>query len=81
MPVCVRAIQQADGTALLALDPLATELTACIYVVESGAELGNTMFSMTAQDGGVYSGLIIGCWVIAFTVRTIVHIIKGSENE
>lgn len=81
MPVCAKAIQQADGVLLLALDPLATDLTACTYVVESGAEIANSMFSMTAQDGGAYSAAIIGCWILAYCVRTIVQIIKGSENE
>lgn len=81
MPACLRPVAQQDGSFLLAIDPSATDLTACAYVVESGAELGNSLFSMTAQDGGVYSGLIISCWVVAFSVRTIIQIIKGSENE
>lgn len=81
MASCARAVQQADGSYLLALDPQATDLTACAYVVESGAELGNSLLSMTAQDGGVYSGLIIGCWVVAFTIKQLINIIKGSSNE
>lgn len=81
MPACARAIQQQDGTFLLALDPAATDLSACAYVVESGADLGNALLSMTGADGAMYSGAVIGCWVLAFCVRTIVQIIKGSENE
>ena len=46
MAVCARAIQQPDGTLLLALDPTAQDLSTCPYVVEDGAttawrELGN----------------------------------------
>lgn len=81
MPACLKSVAQQDGSFLLAIDPSATDLTACSYVVESGAELGNSLLSMTAQDGGVYSGLIIGCWVIAICVRFVVQIIKGAENE
>lgn len=81
MPACARAVQQQDGTFLLALDPSATDLTACSFVVESGAELANSLFSMTAQDGAVNSALIISCWLVAFGVRSIIHVIRGSENE
>jgi hypothetical protein len=81
MASCARAVQQADGSYLLALDVQSTDLTACAFVVESGAELGNSMFSMTAQDGGLYSSYIVGCWVVAFSIRAIAQILKGSENE
>jgi len=81
MAVCARTVQQADGSLLLAVDAQATDLTACAYVVESGAELGNSLLSMTAQDGGVYAGEIVACWVVAFSIRAIAQVIKGSENE
>jgi len=80
MPVCAKAIQQADGSLLLALDPLAQDLTACSYVVESGAEVGNSLLSMTAQDGALVSVAIISCWATAFGIRAIISLIKGSEK-
>lgn len=80
MAVCARAIIQQDGSALMALDQTAQDLTTCQYVVESGAELGNSMLSMTATDGAIYSGEIVACWVAAFSIRAIAQIIKGSEN-
>jgi hypothetical protein len=81
MPVCLKPLQQADGSLLLALDPLAKDLTACAYVVESGAELGNSLLSLTAQDGGYASAGIIGCWVTAYAIKSIIQIIKGSHDE
>lgn len=80
MPICAKAIQQPDGSLLLALDPVATDLTACTYVVESGAEIANSLLSMTAQDGALYSGGIISCWVAAYGIRSIISIIRSSET-
>lgn len=80
MPVCLRPVQQQDGSVLLALDSQATELTACAYVVESGADLGMSLVSFSAQDGGLLSGVIVSCWAVAWLVRSIIPIIKGSEN-
>lgn len=80
MPVCLRTVQQSDGSVLLALDPLATNLTACAYVVESGAELSNSLFSLTAQDGGIFSAGVIAVWIAAYGMRSVISIIKGSES-
>jgi hypothetical protein len=72
MAVCARAVQQADGTFLLALDPTAMNLTACQYVVETGGvnawrELGNL-----TPDGAQQIGLAIGVfWAISWGFKTI----------
>lgn len=81
MAACARAIQQQDGSFLLGLDPAATDLTACAFVVESGSEYGNSLLSLSAQDGGLLSGAIISCWAAAFGIRAIISIIRSSENE
>jgi hypothetical protein len=82
MAACVKAVQQADGTLALQLDPTAQDLTACAYVVESGAELSNSFLTMTASDGATYGGEVVACWVAAFAIRVIARVIKnGSSNE
>lgn len=81
MPSCLKPIAQPDGSVLLVLDPMATDLTACAYVVESGAELSNSLLSMTAQDGGVWSAGVIAVWMAAYAVRSIISIIRSSTNE
>jgi hypothetical protein len=80
MPVCARGVQQPDGSVLLALDPLATDFTACTYVVESGADLSNSFLLMTAQDGALFSSGIISVWAAAFWIRSIISVIKGSQD-
>lgn len=81
MPVCAKGIQQPDGTILLALDPLAVNLTSCSYVVESGAELSNSLLSLTAQDGGIWAGGVITVWMAAYAIRSVISIIRGSTND
>jgi hypothetical protein len=80
MPVCAKGQQQADGSVLLVLDPLATDLTACTYVVESGADLSNSFSLMTAEDGGVFAAGLITCWLAAWGVRKIIDVIRGSQE-
>lgn len=80
MPVCARAVQQQDGSLLLVLDPQAQDLTACAYVVESGADLGMSLVSFSAQDGGLLSAGIVSAWATAWLIRSIIPIIRGSEN-
>lgn len=80
MAACVQAVHQADGKLALVLDPVATDLSACAYVVQSGAELSNSLFSLTAQDGAQLSAMIIACWVSAFVCKAIINVIKGSTE-
>lgn len=82
MAACLKAVQQADGSLLLQLDPTAQDLTACAYVVESGAELSNSFLTMSASDGATYGGEVVGVWMAAFAIRAIVRVInQGSSNE
>jgi hypothetical protein len=81
MAACARAVQQPNGSFLLELDPAATDLTACQYVVQSGAELGNNLLTMSVEDGAIASGLIIGCWVTAFGVKSVINVFRGSTKD
>lgn len=81
MAACVKAIQQPDGRLLLELDATATDLTACQYVVQSGAELSNSLLLMTAKDGAQASALIIGCWITAYYTRSLISMLRGSTKD
>lgn len=80
MPVCARGVSQPDGSILLALDPAATDLAACAYVVETGPEIVNSLLTLSAQDGLVVSAGLISCWAAAFGIRAIIQIVKGSSE-
>lgn len=81
MPVCARAVQQSDGSLALVLDPAATDLTACPYVVETGAELGNTLLSLSPGDGALLASGVVSCWLAAYGIRSVINVIRGSTNE
>lgn len=82
MPVCARAVQQPDGTLLLALEPTAQDLSTCQYLVEDGAsnawrELGN----LSIENAHVI-GLAVGAvWAVAFGIRAVVRALSLNSNE
>jgi hypothetical protein len=80
MAICARGVM-VDGQVMLVIDPAAPDLSACPYVVMSGAEVANSLFSFTAADGGLLSGAIVGCWAAAFAIRSVINIIKGSTDS
>ena len=81
MPACARAVQQADGSFALVLDPSASDLSTCAYVVQTGAELGNSLVSFSASDGALLSSGVISCWLAAYGIRSLIEVIRGSTNE
>lgn len=81
MAACAQAVQQPDGRLVLELMPAATDLSTCQYVVQSGAELANSLFSLTAVEGAKLSSGIIACWLVAYFGRTTINVIRqGSSN-
>lgn len=82
MPVCARAIQQADGTLLLALDPTVNDLSTCPYVVEDGAsnawrELGN-MSIENASVIGIGVGVV---WAVAWGFKALIQAVSIYDTE
>lgn len=81
MAVCARGVQQSDGTVALVLDPLATNLATCTYVVQSGPDISNSFALMSAEDGAFFSAGLVTVWLTAYGIKSIINVIKGSENE
>jgi len=80
MAICAIALLQPDGSYLLALDPAATDLHTCSYVVQSGAELGNSIFSLSVEEGSLISAGIVSCWAVAWGIKLILNLLKGSSH-
>ena len=87
MASCVRLewLQDKDGNAIgtgpvLMIDTTASNISTCNYVLQSGAEVANSPFTLTAEDGAQLSALIVGCWMAAYAVRSVINIIKGSTE-
>lgn len=80
MAMCVKASPNPDGTLFFTPAPEVQDLSTCQYVLQSGAELANSLFSLTASDGALVSVAIISCWVTAYAIRSIIEVIKGSHE-
>lgn len=81
MTTCAIAVQQPDGSYFLKLDPSITDVSTCSYVVQSGADIANSLFNLSAEDGGLISAGLVSVWMAAWGIRAIVSVIRGSENE
>lgn len=80
MAACARAVQQADGTLLLVLDTAATDLATCAYVVQSGVEVADNPFALSAGEGGAVSAGIISCWLAAYYAKALISVFKGEKE-
>jgi hypothetical protein len=47
----------------------------------SGADPSVSPFAMSAEDGALISASIIGCWVAAYLIRSVINVVqKGTES-
>lgn len=86
MAICAIAIQQADGSYLLGLDPTVTNPSACAYVVETGAEsVIGSLGSLTIDEASIIGGAVWALWAICFGIkqvaRSLLNPTEGNENE
>lgn len=85
MPVCARAVQQADGSYLLALDPAETNASTCAYVVSTGTEsLLGSLADLSPENALVISIAAAGVWAVAWGFRLLAHMLVSDweiKNE
>lgn len=81
MSQCVDITQNPDGS--LRLEPSSsTDLQACPYVLQSGAEVGNSPLYLTPSQGVEISVAILGVWAIAWGIKQVVKVLSsGDSNE
>lgn len=82
MPVCARAVQQPDGTLVLALDPTVQDLSTCAYLVDDVAsnawrELGN----MSINDAQVVGAGVSIVWAIAWGFRAMRNAVFDYQSN
>lgn len=82
MGVCAKAVQQADGTLLLALDPQVTNLSTCAYVVDTGgSNAWNELGNMSIGDAQMISAYVGGVWAIAWGFKAISKHFFSDEDS
>ncbi|NMM27829.1 MAG: hypothetical protein HHJ12_11225 [Glaciimonas sp.] len=81
MATCAIAVLQPDGSYFLKIDPSVSDVTACTYVVQSGADVANSILSMSAEDGSLISVGLVSVWAAAWGMKAVINVVKGSSNE
>ena len=79
MAMCGVGVQQPDGRIYLAIDPTATDLSTCEYIVDNASsnawrELG----SLTLPQSQLIGLAIAAVWVTAWTFKTIGNSVSTS---
>jgi len=81
MTVCLKEIT-VSGSQVLAVDTAATDLTTCVYVVESGLEQLSGLPALDATDGALLGSAIVGCWLIGWAIKQAIRALNvGEPNE
>jgi hypothetical protein len=47
----------------------------------SGGGACTNPFSMSAEDGGLLSAAIVGCWAAAYFVRSVINVVKNGVES
>lgn len=81
MATCAVAVQQANGSYALFIDPSVTDVSTCSYVVQSGPDIANSLLTMSVQDGAIYGSAISGVFIAAWCFTAISRALKGGSNE
>lgn len=87
MATCARAVEQPNGSFLLALDPSVTDPATCAYVIETGGEnaLGSLLSLTTDQALTIGSAVWLlwaVCWGFKQVARSVLNPTnEGNENE
>lgn len=62
---------------------IGTDYSQCALVMLSGADYQQMAggLYLSAADGAVASGLIVGCWVTAYAARSVIAVFRGSSKD
>ncbi|MBC3871919.1 hypothetical protein [Undibacterium oligocarboniphilum] len=81
MTQCLKVSQLPDGS--LRLEPdVQQDLQLCQYVLQTGAEVGNSLTTLTPAQGTEISMYVMGVWAVAWGFKQVAKTLSmGSENE
>jgi hypothetical protein len=81
MAQCVQLELSGDGSYRVV--PLSSpDLNSCAYVIQSGAEVGNSLFDLTPSQGLEISMYVCGLWALAWGYKQIAKTLSiGDSNE
>lgn len=83
MAVCAHAVQQQDGSYLLAIDPAVTDPAQCAYVVQTGGEeaLGS-LLSLTTDQALTIGAAVWALWGTVWGIKQVARaVFNPNERE
>lgn len=81
MAICAMSHALPDGTVVVALDTVNTELTACQMVVITGSEFQNSLMNFGQNDALQLSGVICLIWATAWIFKQIIRSVNEKSGE
>lgn len=81
MTVCAIAVLQPDGSLTLRLDPTVVDVTTCPFVVLSGSDAATSVWTLSKEDGALFSSGVISVWFTAFCMKQLFNLIRGSHTN
>lgn len=82
MAACATAVQQADGSFLIALDVTNQNLSTCPYVLESGAEFSTgSLLDLSPEQATQLATAIAALWVAAWCMRALIRTLGSSDHD
>lgn len=81
MATCLKPVV-INGETFLAVDSTQSNLSACTYVVEDGANSGfNALFNMSINDALVISTAIGLLWAVAYGFRVLARFLASDDGS
>jgi hypothetical protein len=81
MAQCV-TLQLVDDGSYRLIPQSSPDLNSCTYVIQSGAEVGNSIVNLTPSQGLEISVYVCSIWALAWGFRQISNVLNiGDSNE
>ncbi|WP_428717291.1 hypothetical protein [Undibacterium curvum] len=80
MSQCVKATQNQDGS--LRLEPdTQQDLQQCQFVLQTGAEVGNSLTTLTPAQGAEISAYVGAIWALAWGFKQIAKTLNSGDSQ
>lgn len=97
MAMCIQLVPQEDGSFKIYQDSVldnagggggggapslsAPSLQSCPLVIQSGAEIGNSLFDLTPPQALEISGFVAGLWALAWVFKQIAKTLNIGDSH
>ena len=80
MAQCVQVTQNQDGTLTFRPDSQ-TDLNQCSYVIQTGAEAGNSLTALTPDQGLLIGGYVAAVWATAWGIKQVAKVLNSGDSQ